>query len=90
MSSPLLRRRMLANRRPTNREERLRRAFEDDVQRAEVLRVQQSCHKRECNTLSADVQRLSRCITAHQRQYFLSPRLFYAAPRERVIPYSCA
>ena len=69
MTSPLLSRRLLANRRPTHREEeRLRRALEDDVQQAEVLRVQQSSHKRECETLSTDVERLSRCVTALQQR----------------------
>ena len=69
MSSPLLSRRLLANRRPTEREEqRLRRALEDDVQQAEVLRVQQILHEGDCKALSTDVERLSRCVIALQQR----------------------
>lgn len=69
MSSPLLSRHLLANRRPTNREEeRLRRALEDDVQQAEVLRVQQIIYNGECKSLSTDVERLSRCVIALQQR----------------------
>lgn len=64
MSSPLLSRR-LANRRPTDREEyRLRRALEEDIQQAEVLRVRQIIHEGECNSLAADVERQVRCVVA--------------------------
>jgi len=69
MSNPLFSRHLLANRRPTDREERrLRRALEDDVQQAEVLRVQKILHEGECKTLSADVERLGRCVAAFQER----------------------
>ena len=69
MSSPLLSRHLLANRRPTVREEqRLRRALEDDVQQAEVFRAQQIRHEEECTTLSADVGRLSRCVAGLEQR----------------------
>ncbi len=65
MSSPLLSRRLLANRRPTDREEqRLRRALEEDVQQAEVLRVRQILHEGECKSLASEVERLFRCVGA--------------------------
>jgi hypothetical protein len=69
MSSPLLSRHLLANRRPTDREEqRLRRAVEEDVQQAEVLRDRQIRHERECRSLSNDVERLGRCVVALQQR----------------------
>ena len=65
MSSPLLSRRLLANRRPTEKEEyRLRRALEEDIQQAEVLRVRQILHEGECKSLAADVERHVRCVVA--------------------------
>jgi hypothetical protein len=69
MTSPLLLRRLLANRRPTDREEqRLRRALEDDLQQAEVLQVRQVLHEGECRSLSTDVERLVRCAVALQQR----------------------
>jgi hypothetical protein len=68
MASPLLSRH-LANRRPTEREEqRLRRALEDDVQQAKILQDQRTRHEGECNDLSADVERLRRCVAALQER----------------------
>ena len=65
MSSPLLSRGLLANRRPTDREEqRLRRALEEDVQQAEVLRDRQIIHEGECQSLAAEVECLFRCVDA--------------------------
>ena len=65
MSSPLLSRGLLANRRPTDREEqRLRRALEEDVQQAEILRYRQISHEGECQSLAAEVECLFRCVDA--------------------------
>jgi len=68
MSSLLLSRR-LANRRPTDREEqRLRRALEEDVQQAEELRRRHIRHEEDCESLSADVESLGRCVGALQQR----------------------